>query len=221
MVAISRGGELALVRRDLADPAHGPGTTNMIRIPLDDGDQVLLLAPRWSTLEAGWQLGLLIALLLVPALLVIWLYRCELRLVSRVAAAGLLALRMLLLALLATVIGWQPVIVQEETGELPGRVLIAVDRSASMNVADPQRTVVEKLRLGRALRLDVPDTADSARLINRWIGALEKGGNTELLGDKAVKGLLRRIDALTRGEAAQRILMAEGVNLLGLLSARH
>ena len=113
----------------------------MIRLPLPGADNVLLLSPRWSTLEPGWQFGLVGLALLVPAALVVCLYRHELRLVSRRAAALLLGLRLVLIALLWMVAAWQPLVVHEYTEELPGSVLIAVDRSGSMSVRDPQRTV--------------------------------------------------------------------------------
>src|SRR5947208_413471 len=123
--------------RNLADAPHG--VTCMIRIPLPGGDNVLLLSPRWSTLELGWQCGLIGLALLAPAALVAWLYRYELRLVSRRAAALLSGLRLVIIASLWCVAVWQPVVVHEYTQEEPGQVLIAVDCSGSMSVRDPQR----------------------------------------------------------------------------------
>src|SRR5262249_51915671 len=120
------------VRRSMDDSPHGgrPGDIAMWRIPLP-GDNVLLLTPRWSELQSPWQIVLPALLFLVPVGLMLWLYRYELRLVRRWTAWSLLAIRLLLLAMLWFVVGWQPVLVHEFSEEISGRVLIAVDRSRS------------------------------------------------------------------------------------------
>jgi hypothetical protein len=168
----------------------------MLQIPLWDGS-CLILSPRWAGLEQPWQIGLLTVLGIGPVCLVLWLYRSELRLVHRGTALGLLGLRLLLLMLLWLLIGMQPVIAHDTVQELPGRVLIAVDRSASMDVADPQRTVPDKLRLARALRLGEGRDPDEE------------------------KALCRQIDLLTRTEVARRLLGADGMGLLPALAGRH
>src|SRR5438093_8385843 len=115
----------------------------MFRIPLPGDNNVLLLTPRWGDLQAPWQVALPALLFVLPVGLVLWLYRSELRLVGRGMAAGLLAVRLLLLVLLWAVICWQPMLVHEFSEDLTGRVLIAVDRSRSMEVTDPQRSKAE------------------------------------------------------------------------------
>jgi hypothetical protein len=72
----------------------------MWRIPLGAEDRTLLLAPSWS----GWgpaAQGVALALsLVVPLLLIVLLYRWELRLVSRRAGIALLMFRLLGLAVI-------------------------------------------------------------------------------------------------------------------------
>src|SRR5262249_41145998 len=123
----------------------------MLRIPLVD-EYALLLSPRWGELGPGTQTVLLALLGLVPILLVLWLYRYELRLIRRLTALLLLGLRLAVICLLWLLIALQPVVARSTSEDLPGRVLIAVDRSGSTEVTDPQRTVLEKLRLARALK---------------------------------------------------------------------
>jgi hypothetical protein len=95
----------------------------------------LLLSPRWGELHGPAQV-LILLLFLVPPLLVLGLYRYELRLVQRGVAGLLLSLRLLALGFLLLLVGLQPIIERSRTEELPGRVIIAVDRSASMDVRD-------------------------------------------------------------------------------------
>src|SRR5207245_1748217 len=106
------------------------------------------------------QIALMVCLGLAPVL-VFWLYRYELRLVRPWAARALLTLRLAVLLFLLFVVCFQPIVARSVTEELAGRVLIAVDRSASMDVADPQRPALEKLRLARALKLAGDICADS------------------------------------------------------------
>src|SRR5258708_18868145 len=74
-----------------------------------------------------------------------WLYFYEIRLISRRMAAGLLSLRLGVLLLLLFLLFLQPVYGHDVTYSLPGRVVVAVDRSDSMDIVDPQRPAVEKL----------------------------------------------------------------------------
>src|SRR6202043_1032726 len=91
----------------------------------------------------------------------------ELQLVPGAVALGLLFLRLTCLVVLLFLVCLQPVFAHDHTTPLPGKVLVAVDRSDSMDVADPQREPVEKLRLARALHL-AGDLADDAQL-DAWI----------------------------------------------------
>src|SRR6516165_3855470 len=110
----------------------------MIRIPLPEKDGAILLVPRWGELGAPAQIVLLAILLLAPIILVVWLYRNELRLVSPRTATFLLSLRLILVLLLALVVGFQPVAAHFSTGANKSLILVALDRSASMDIADPQ-----------------------------------------------------------------------------------
>src|SRR5437763_12653343 len=101
-----------------------------VNLPLVDAD--LVLNPPWSGLHPGMQAGLLALLALVPLVLLVALYRYELRLVPSATALGLLVLRLAVLALLLSLVCLQPVFARDRTYGLPGRVLVAVDRSDSM-----------------------------------------------------------------------------------------
>src|SRR5262245_42254024 len=126
----------------------------MFRLALPWKDASLLFeAQGTGVLPPAVQVLLLLLLCVVPVSLVLWLYRYELQLVPRAAAGFLLALRLVALVLLLLVVCLQPTYARERHYGLPGRVLIAVDRSDSMEVVDPQRTPAEKLRLARALQL--------------------------------------------------------------------
>src|SRR5438094_4679858 len=125
----------------------------MVRLPLPlPSGGSLLLSPRWAELPGFVQAGLWL-LCLLPVVLIVWLYRTELRLVRRSVARSLLALRLVVVVLLLGLVCLQPMLAHTLTEELPGRVLIAVDGSESMSLADPQRPAVDKLRLARTLRL--------------------------------------------------------------------
>src|SRR5271165_3297893 len=100
----------------------------MLRIPLPFDDTALLLIPRWSELGLPLQIMVLALLGLVPVLLVLSLYRYELHLIRRSAAGFLLSLRLLVIVLLWFVVGLQPIVARFSSEELPGRVLVAVDR---------------------------------------------------------------------------------------------
>src|SRR5579859_3442872 len=106
----------------------------MLRIPWPNSDAALLLTPRWGDLAAYLQVSLLAGLCLLPVLLILWLYAHELKLVSKVTATGLLLLRLSVLFLILFLVLLQPVAAFEHTDKIPGRVLIAVDRSDSIGV---------------------------------------------------------------------------------------
>ncbi len=214
----------------------------MLRITLPFTDWSLLFSPRWGDLEQPAQIALLAALGLVPVLLVLWLYRYELRLVRRSVAGVLLVLRLLVIALLWCVVGMQPVLARSTTEELPGRVVIAVDRSASTSVADPQRTKLEKLRLARALKIRADGGEPSDALLDIWIRHYKNKGEAaepvwvgpEVYRDDAAKRrqladerralhdkVCAAVDKLTRSEVARRLLTGEGADLLGRIAVKH
>jgi hypothetical protein len=210
----------------------------MYRISLPFTDASVLLSPRWGEYSTPVQVALLALVCLVPAGLVLWLYRYELRLVKPLTALGLLLLRLVALALILFLVGFQPVFARSHVHELPGRVLIAVDRSGSMDVADPQRPAVEKLRLARGLKLATDACPDE--LLDNWIKQYEERNavrqwvadsefpdsaakRRELQEERQAKHaeVIRRVDALTRTETARRVLGDEGAGLLSAVTARH
>jgi hypothetical protein len=209
----------------------------MFRIPLPSPDTALLLTPRWGNLPLPFQVALLVLLLLIPIGLIVWLYRYELHLVPRATATGLLLLRLVVLLLLVFLVGLQPVLGRDVKEELPGRVLIAVDRSASMDVADPQRPPLDKLRLARALdlagdlctkeQLDSWIKAYEEKKLPEWVGAdefpndLEKRKQVARDRFRAYEKLCARVDVLTRTQTARRLLSPEGANLLAGIAAKH
>src|SRR6516162_7968669 len=98
----------------------------MFKYRLGSDDTFLLLAPRWGDLDSACQIGLLAALFLVPLILIVWLYRHELQLISRLAACGLLVLRLSILAVIWVAVGVQPHFEKVSVEEKPGRVRVAV-----------------------------------------------------------------------------------------------
>ncbi len=166
----------------------------MYRVPLPF-DSSLLLAPQWAGLSPVLQIGLLALLVLLPLVLIVTLYRYELKLVPPLAALLLLGLRIGVLTLLVFLVGLQPVYARDVTSNVPGRILVVVDRSDSMDVADPQRTPEEKLRLAMALKLasdldgqvdELTRTETAKRLLSAegvgLLPALAKQHDVKLLG---------------------------------------
>ncbi len=121
------------------------------KLPLNLGD--ILLTPQWAWLNPTLQAVLLAVLVLLPLVLVLWLYRYEMQLIARSTAIGLLCLRVAVLTLLLLLVCLQPIYGRTFTEELPGYVLVAVDRSASMEIADrqdePTRSQVARRTLSR------------------------------------------------------------------------
>ncbi|HTU20170.1 MAG TPA: hypothetical protein VMG10_19050 [Gemmataceae bacterium] len=205
------------------------------KLPFDLGD--ILLTPQWAGLNPLLQAALLAGVCLVPLALVLWLYRYEMQLVARSTALGLLCLRGTVLALLLILVCLQPIYGRTRTDGLPGYVLVAVDRSESMDVADRQRPPVEKLRLARALKL--ADGICSDAQLADWIKDYEQRGSPQWIKSNEPHDDLARmreitkerravhdrlcalVDELTRTQAAERILSGEGVRLLSSLTAKH
>jgi hypothetical protein len=158
---------------------------------------------------------------LLPVALIVWLYFYEIRLLSRRMAAGLLSLRLGVLVLLLFLLFLQPVYGHDVTYSLPGRVVVAVDRSDSMDIADPQRPAVEKLRLARALKL-AGDAATDAQLV-AWIKAYDENKTPQLDGQAraAHDKVCAIVDGYTRSRMARAVLAKEGVGLLPRLAEKH
>ncbi|HZT83366.1 MAG TPA: vWA domain-containing protein, partial [Gemmataceae bacterium] len=208
----------------------------MFHLALPFTDLNLFLAPRWG--EAPRPLDVLpwLVVCLVPLGLVLWLYRYELRLISRAAALVLLGLRLAVLFILLFLVCLQPALARTTREDVPQRVYVAVDRTASMEVADPQREPVEKLRLAGALHLARDVCSDLQ--IEEWVRAYEKGGGPRWVADdeypddperrKQLEAerrrqhdqVCQRVDGFTRNQLARRLLDADGAGLLTKLSGR-
>ena len=206
-----------------------------LSLPFDFGE--VLLTPQWPGLNPVLRFGLIAIVCIVPIVLILWLYRWELRVVPRITALGLLGLRMLVLVLLLTLVCLQPVLAHDKTFALPGRVLLVVDRSESMEVTDPQRSPAEKLRLARALNLAEGLATDEQ--LDNWAEEYERKHSAQLLTDEEMKldrmkrreletqrkeardRIFAKVDTMTRGSVARRMLSPEGVGLLRLLQQNH
>ncbi len=199
----------------------------------------LLLTPRWGEFGLPWQATLLAVSCLVPLALIGWLYRYELKLVSCFASLVLLATRIVALAALLFLVLLQPIFAFTRTWEEPGRVLVAVDRSQSMDVADPQRKPVDKLRLARALGLNHGVCTDDQ--LDQWIRDYQdpKMGSPQWVRDDEARDDPRRrgdleaarraqhdkvcdlVDHETRAQTEQSILSDDGLGLLSSLAAKQ
>ena len=93
-------------------------------------------------------------------LLALALSREERRLVSRRAGLGLLGLRLLAVLVLMAAL-FEPILARPVREADRGRVIVAVDVSASMETADPGRSPDERLRLARTLGLGPAEPVDS------------------------------------------------------------
>src|SRR5262245_1151817 len=199
----------------------------MLRLDLPYTDTSLLFQPRFGHLSAVSQ-SLLLLLCFTPVALIAWLYRYELRLVRPLAARVLFGLRLLVVLLLVFVICFQPAASHGVTEAVPGLVLVALDRSDSMGIPDPQRPLAEKLRLARALKLAKDLCSDSQ--LDGWIKQAESSGQVQWpLGGSTTPDAERRtfdqvcqrVDALTRLQAARAVLSADGAGLLGAIGRHH
>lgn len=193
----------------------------MFRFELPFTESSLLLSPRFGD-YSGFVQVLFIVACFTPVALVGWLYRYELRLVRRSVAGILLGLRLLVITFVIVLIAFQPVVARTSAEKVPGRVLVALDRSDSMGVADPQRPVYEKLRLARALRL-VRDLCSDADL-DGWIEQAGRSGQPQWpLGRtdddrrRRFDEVCQRVDGLTRSQIARAVLTADGTALLAAI----
>jgi hypothetical protein len=207
----------------------------MHSIPVPFFDAEVLFSAHWRQLPVVGQIALVLFGLLLPTAVVL-LYRYELRLVKMPIATILLGLRLLSLIFLLFVIFLQPVWARRKSEALQGRVMVAIDRSNSIKVGDPQRPNVEKLRLARALKL--ADAVTDQQLVE-WIKEYEEKGvpqfvkPDELANDPAGRQRLsdsrqklhdkicETIDKLTRAGVVQRLLAEGGPDLLGALAEKH
>ncbi len=206
----------------------------MYRLTLPLTGTTVELSPRWGASFAAalpW-----LALALIPLLLVLWLYRTELKLVSQGIARCLLALRLAVIGLLLALVCLQPQLLPAFQAKAPDRVLLLIDRTGSMDAVDPQRTPLEKLRLARALHL-TPDLVSDLQLGEwieqyrqdkgiKWVAADEypedKEARRQLETQRRHKHdeVCQRVDTLSRSATVQKLLNREGGQLVQKLGRR-
>jgi hypothetical protein len=209
----------------------------MLRFTIPGTDSALLLSPRLADLAPGLQIAIIIAICLLPIGLTALLYRYELQLIRRSVAMLLFGLRLVVLFLILFLVCLQPVFARAHVEELPGRVVIAVDRSDSTDVTDPQREPVDKLRL--ALGLKIARETCPEELLRDWISQYEQQGDiktwvrdNEAPSDSARRQLeterrekfaaiVKRVDALTRTDIARLVLSDDGGALLKSIGSKH
>src|SRR5438552_3514456 len=197
----------------------------MYRIKFPFTDTFLVLTPPLESLPGWAQLILFTIGGFASAALLIWLYRYETRLISPARAVGLLLLRGAVLALLWFVC-LQPVVSKPTSERIQGRVLVALDRSDSSGVTDPQRDNAEKLRLARGLNLAGDVCRDDQ--IDAWLKQYKEQGRVNFAANptgEAERALHNqvgsRVDSMTRLQIAQKVLLGDRINLLEALGKRH
>jgi hypothetical protein len=194
----------------------------MYRLELPWPDQSLVFEIPFAGLGPTWQAVALGAVTLVPLLLILWLLRNELRLVSRGTAFLLLVLRLALLAVILGLVCLQPRVVAQTRTEEPGHLVVLVDRSASMDLADAQRSLVDRLRLAKAMKLY--EGLCSAEWVQEWLDDAdgERPSSLRRPGEgKVYATLLSKVDTLPRSEVQRRILDRPGLDLLARLGSKH
>lgn len=162
-----------------------------------------------------------IGVVAVALLVLVALYRRELRHVAPRTARLLFVLRAAAVGVVLLTLLFDPVVTRVTREEAPGRVLVAVDRSDSMRVSDPHRPLAEKLRLLRALRLagDLYDKDELTRVADE----AERVGDVPSPpgGRERLAEAVKRLDDLTRLAVAVRALGPAGADLLAELKAKH
>ncbi len=190
----------------------------MAPIPLPFTDNVLRLSGPFAGFSLPLQLILAGVVCLGVVGLLLWLYRAELRIVSPRVARVLLSLRLMGVAILLLMLLLEPSISRTVTEDLPGRVMIAVDRSESMQITDPNRTTGEKLRIAKLLKLIPPELA-SERELDFWAGQSVGDAKPRFLPldtetPKRFEKVLEIIDSTSRLQIATRVLNPDGLGLV-------
>ncbi len=170
----------------------------------------------------GWpmwaRVGVVAVGLLVLLGLLGWLYRREVRLVPRRVAVLLMALRLGAVAAVFLTTAADPTFVAVHSREVPSRVLIAVDTSDSMRVADPQRPGDEQQRIASALNIARPGEVSRLKIAERILtpdgadilGELSKKHAVELIAfDQSARGLPTDPAELKAKLDADRLLAAD------------
>src|SRR4051812_25338667 len=157
----------------------------MFRLDLPFTDAHLLLTPRLGGLSRFLQVGILALILAVVLFLIFRLYRYELRLIPRRVAILFLGLRLPPVLTLFVATSLKPAAAHTITETVPSKVLIAIDRSDSMSVADAQRAQAEKLDLAKGLKFDIAQVDGLTRnqIVERVL-APEGANLLKAIGDK-------------------------------------
>ncbi|MBL8866000.1 MAG: VWA domain-containing protein, partial [Planctomycetia bacterium] len=197
----------------------------MTSISLPFTDAFLRLSLPFPGLSPALRLALALLGLTLFLGLFIALYRYEMRLIRRRFALALLGLRIAAFVVLFLLLALEPVLARSIIEEVPGKVLVAIDRSDSMKVTDPSRPLAEKLRIAKALKL-VPDLATDGQL-EAWAKDCDTGGLPRfgLIGgdgeSQRFDAVVKRMDELSRLELCSRILTKDGLGLVDALREKH
>ena len=167
------------------------------------------LLGRWLVLTTDWSLPLLALLGAAAVEGVIWLYRLERRTVSRRLGLAASALRVALVLAVLLMLA-QPVRVWTLRQEDPRYVVLLVDDSLSMAVADSRATVAERLRWAGLLDPAVPQRPWRFEQVRRRLEAVH-----ETLATMA--GQLEQAEGLTADQRG-RWLADQGADLHARLS---
>lgn len=153
---------------------------------------------------ASWQWTAVCAIaLLASIVMIVILLRYERRLVPRKVGWTLLLLRFALIAVVFLTF-LEPVLSWTLDRERTGRIVVAVDLSESMAVADEHAAPIEKLRWARALGLIGNDAVDDR--VDEWEKAFAEGREPEWVdeNEKRDAGRAARL-AAARKENVDRI----------------
>ncbi len=163
-----------------------------------------LLVIQWLhralTLTTNWPLWPIALAAGVGVELLLWFYALERRTVSRKAGLALAAMRVALLALVLTMLT-QPVhsfTLRETTDRY---VAVLIDESASMRLADPQRSASAQLRLARAMDVTVPDRPCSLDEVRDELDAIAE--NVAAVGER-----IALLETLKRPQREQQLAEA-------------
>jgi hypothetical protein len=188
-------------------------------------DVSLRLASPLSDLSyLAQSLVLLIAVTLF-GVLVVRIYRNELRHVGLPLSLILLTLRFAAIIALCLILLFNPILVSSVKEEVKGRVLVALDCSDSMTVSDTERPLVEKLKLGKLLRLTTHLASEYQH--DHWIQQLQRDGSVrfDTIGGmeerKRFNKVVDRLNEIPRLTIAERILNRDGLGFVSSLETRH
>lgn len=188
----------------------------MFRIDLFFTDGYLLLSPRFVDGSRIWR-TIFLGCIFAFVLFLIWrIYRYELKFITRPSAIVLFLLRCVVFTLIFIAAFFQPMIRYTSTQVIPSRIVIAIDRSDSMSITDPQRSALESLELAKGLKL-AGDLADDSK-VDSWIASLKNGSQPS---DEAYRKVLERMETVPRKKQTERVLTPEGINLLKALEENH